>query len=192
MAENAQRAAGMKVGGNQEPAPNGLIREIVRDVLSLGSSRKAPNRANADGRRTGKALDVPLRKLNLHRIVNLCLRRNVNYHARSEPLIQEFQRMRGAAIRLTRQHHDDVGGFGGVNDQNSSRVSGEQSAAGEKDQYDNPSSSSDARVHEERSTTLSQFGHSRICMFLQVEARGFCMLELRFHAVDLAVVWEFL
>src|SRR5215469_4966983 len=86
----------MKVGGNQEHAPNGLIGETVGDVLSLGSSRKAPNRANADVRRPGKALDVPLRKLNLHRIVNFCLRRNINYHPRSEPLVQKFQRMRGA------------------------------------------------------------------------------------------------
>src|SRR5215469_13072195 len=145
----------MKVGGNQEHAPNGLIGETVREVLSLGSSRKAPNRANADGRRTGKALDVPLRKLNLHRIVNFCLRRNINYHPRSEPLVQKFQRMRGAAISLTRQHHDDVGGLGGINDQNPSGVAREQSEAGEKDQDDNPSSSSDGRVYEERSTTLS-------------------------------------
>lgn len=152
----------MEVGGDDQYAADGLVGETVCDIVSFGSSRKAPNRANADRSRIGKALDVPLRKVNLHRVVNLCLCRNINYNARSESFVQKLQSMRGALIGLTSQHDNDVGRFRSINNKNSSGIACEQSEAGEQDQDDNPSSSADVSVHERGGLPkLSQFGHSR-------------------------------
>src|SRR5215469_16769207 len=116
----------MKVGSNDEHALDRLVGETIGDVVRFGSSRKAPNRTNTDGGCLGQVLDVSLRKLGLHCVVNLCLDWNINYYARSESLIQKFQRMRRTVIGFTRQNDDDIGRFGSINHKNFPGISCEQ------------------------------------------------------------------
>jgi hypothetical protein len=119
MAENAQRTAGMEVGGHDQDrlwAYTHASQARFR-VMRLIPGRKPRNRANFDARRLREALHIPPRQLNFCKTASLGVRRNIDHQAPPVTLVQEFQRALRTMLRLPGQHQNHIRAHWSIEDQ---------------------------------------------------------------------------
>jgi len=77
--------------------------------MSFCPSRKSFNWTDLDGRSLGQSLDVVASEIKLGDIVEVGCGRDVDDHAGSIALVEEFDAASGTMFCFSSQHQDDIG-----------------------------------------------------------------------------------
>lgn len=108
MPENTERSPRVKLRRHNQNPITRLTRQTLRNIVRFIARRKPFDRTNRDRRRLRQALNILLRQLDLRKLVDPRLGRDIEQHPRSISPAQKLHRRRRAPIRLACQNDDHV------------------------------------------------------------------------------------